>query len=72
MQRRRYASETMTGLQLRRAETARSVGAKSAKNKSEGRLLDIRFTIAAALALGLPALMGAAVYLAITIARRLS
>ena len=34
------------------------------RKKSESRLLDIRFTVSAALALGLPALMGAAVYLA--------
>jgi hypothetical protein len=71
MQRRRYASETMTGLQFGRAETARSAP-RAQKTKSEGRLLDIRFTIAAALALGLPALMGAAVYLAFTIGLILS
>jgi hypothetical protein len=38
----------------------------------EDRLGDIRFTIGAALVLGLPALIGAGLYLAVTIALRLS
>jgi|HubBroStandDraft_5_1064220.scaffolds.fasta_scaffold485060_1 hypothetical protein len=39
---------------------------------TEDRLVDIRFTIAVAIALGLPALIGAGVYLAATILLRLS
>jgi hypothetical protein len=46
-----------------RAEIGK-VGAKRAKTKGERRLFDIRFTIGAALALGLPALIGAGLYLA--------
>jgi hypothetical protein len=56
MQRRRYASETMTGLQFRRAETATSA---PRAQKPRAKADFSTFTIAAALALGLPALMGA-------------
>jgi hypothetical protein len=39
---------------------------------TEDRRVDIRFTVAVAIALGLPALIGAGVYLAATILLRLS
>jgi hypothetical protein len=39
---------------------------------TEDRLVDIRFTIAVAIALGLPALIGAGVYLAAIVLLRLS
>jgi hypothetical protein len=39
---------------------------------TEDRRVDIRFTVAVAVALGLPALIGAGVYLAATILLRLS
>jgi hypothetical protein len=51
-----------------RAESGK-VGTKAG---DEDRLVDIRFTIAAALALGLPALIGAGLYLAVTVLLRLS
>ena len=47
-------------------------GAKGAQTADEDRLVDIRFTIAAALALGLPALIGALLYLVVTVLLRLS
>jgi hypothetical protein len=48
------------------------VHAKGAPNSDKDRLADIRFTIAAGFALGLPALIGAGLYLAVTIVLRLS
>jgi hypothetical protein len=44
-------------------------GAKGVQNGDEDRLVDIRFTIGAALALGSPALIGAVLYLAVTVLR---
>jgi hypothetical protein len=54
-----------------RAENGK-VGAKAPPTGDEDRLLDIRFTIAAALALGLPALIGVGIYLVVTAVVRLS
>ena len=54
-----------------RAENGK-VGTKGAQTGDEDRLVDIRFTIGAALALGLPALIGAVLYLAVIIVLRLS
>jgi hypothetical protein len=54
-----------------RAENGKA-GAKAAPTGDEDRLVDIRFTIAAAVALGLPALIGAGLYLVVTVVLRLS
>jgi hypothetical protein len=51
------------------SHAAQSTGAPTG---DEDRLVDIRFTIAAALALGLPALIGAGLDLAVTVVLRLS
>jgi hypothetical protein len=45
---------------------------KGAPTEDDDRLVDLRFTIGAALALGLPALMGAGLYLAVTAVLRLT
>jgi hypothetical protein len=54
-----------------RAENGK-VSAKGAPSSDKDRLGDIRFTIGAALVLGLPALIGAVLYLAATVVLRLS
>jgi hypothetical protein len=54
-----------------RAENGK-VGSKAAPTGDEDRIIDIRFTIGAALALGLPALIGAGLYLAVIVALRLN
>jgi hypothetical protein len=55
-----------------RDENPAMSGAKGVQTGDEDRLVDIRFTIGAALALGLPALIGAVLYLAVTVLLRLS
>jgi hypothetical protein len=50
----------------------RAENGKGAPTGYEDRLVDIRFTIAAALALGLPALIAATLNLAVTVVLRLS
>jgi hypothetical protein len=56
-----------------RGETIpRAALSKDAPAGDEDRLGDIRFTIGVALALGLPALVGAGLYLAVTVVLRLS
>ena len=50
-----------------RAADNGKVGAKGAPTRDKDRLVDIRFTIGAALVLGLPALIGAGLYLAVTL-----
>jgi hypothetical protein len=54
-----------------RAENGK-VGAKAPPTGDEDRLLDNRFTIGAALALGLSALIGVGIYLVVTAVLRLS
>jgi hypothetical protein len=55
-----------------RDENPAKSGANGVQTGDQGRLVDIRFTIGAALALGLPALIGAVLYLAVTLLLRLS
>jgi hypothetical protein len=55
-----------------RDENPGMFGAKDVQTADEDRLVDIRFTIAAALALGFPALIGAVLYLVVTVLLRLS
>jgi hypothetical protein len=54
-----------------RAENGK-VGAKGAPTGGEDRLVDIRFAMGAALALGLPALIGVGIYLVVIAVLRLS
>jgi hypothetical protein len=54
-----------------RAENGK-VNAKGAPTRNEDGLVDIRFTVAAALALGLPALIGVGIYLVVNAVLRLS